>query len=181
MKLRYPAATLALAVLAACVPSVQPPPPRPAPAPSPTPTRAPPPPVASPSFDNWMDAPRTPGDWFYKAIPPYSYAAYGRSDTDFAFVLRCDRANRLVSLGRVSGQQGQQPMQIRTETLTRLLTAAPRRGSMETLLAADLPAADALLDAMAISKGRFAVEVPGETTLYLPSWPEVTRVIEDCR
>ncbi len=40
---------------------------------------------------------------------------------------------------------------------------------------------DPLLDAMAITRGRFAVEVEGETPLYLPAWAEVTRVIEDCR
>ncbi|MGE5953581.1 MAG: hypothetical protein ACM308_08200 [Qipengyuania vulgaris] len=38
-----------------------------------------------------------------------------------------------------------------------------------------------LLDAMALTKGRFAVETPGLPTLYLPAWAEVTRVIEDCR
>lgn len=44
-----------------------------------------------------------------------------------------------------------------------------------------LPANDPILDAMAFSKGRFAIETAGQQTLYLPSWPEVTRVIEDCR
>jgi len=39
----------------------------------------------------------------------------------------------------------------------------------------------ALLDAMALSKGRFAVELEGEAALYLPAWAEVSRVIEDCR
>jgi hypothetical protein len=34
---------------------------------------------------------------------------------------------------------------------------------------------------MALSKGRFAVEVDGEAPLYLPSYAEVSRVIEDCR
>ena len=38
-----------------------------------------------------------------------------------------------------------------------------------------------LLDAMAITRGRFAVEVEGEPGLYVPAWAEVTRVIEDCR
>ena len=44
-----------------------------------------------------------------------------------------------------------------------------------------MPARDPLLDAMAFSKGRFALEVAGLPTLYVPSYPEVTRVIEDCR
>jgi hypothetical protein len=44
-----------------------------------------------------------------------------------------------------------------------------------------LPARDPLLDAIAFSRGRFAVAVPGEPTLYVPSWTEISRVIEDCR
>ncbi|MDX1704632.1 MAG: hypothetical protein R3235_10110, partial [Altererythrobacter ishigakiensis] len=49
------------------------------------------------------------------------------------------------------------------------------------LVAANLPANDPLLDAMAITKGRFAIEVEGMEPLYIPAWAEVTRVIEDCR
>jgi hypothetical protein len=46
---------------------------------------------------------------------------------------------------------------------------------------ASVSAYDPLLDAIALSKGRFAVEVEGETTLYLPTWAEVSRLVEDCR
>ncbi|MDG2003332.1 MAG: hypothetical protein P8J20_08375 [Novosphingobium sp.] len=49
------------------------------------------------------------------------------------------------------------------------------------MIAVTLPASDPLLDAMAFSRGRFAVETAGLPTLYVPSWPEVSRVIEDCR
>jgi len=48
-------------------------------------------------------------------------------------------------------------------------------------LAVSLAARDPLLDAMAFSRGRFAVETAGLPTLYVPSWTEVSRVIEDCR
>lgn len=181
------AAAALCALAASCVPSPPqwvPPAPEPAPSPTPTPTPLPTPTPALPparSVDNWMDMPRTQGDWFYRAIPPYSYAAYGESERNFLFTFRCDKANRTVSLGRVSAQKSPQPMRIRAESAERLLTAQPRQGSIETLLGVDLDANDPLLDAMAISKGRFSVEVGGERTIYLPSWPEVTRVIEDCR
>ena len=49
------------------------------------------------------------------------------------------------------------------------------------VVALTLAARDSVLDAMAFSRGRFAVETAGLPTLYLPSWPEVSRVIEDCR
>jgi hypothetical protein len=44
-----------------------------------------------------------------------------------------------------------------------------------------LPARDALLDAIAFSRGRFALEAAGLETLYLPSYPEISRVVQDCR
>ncbi len=71
-------------------------------------------------------------------------------------------------------------MNIRTETSDRAVPAQ-QAGTGLSMLAATLPAADPLLAAMAFSKGRFAVETQGLATLYIPSWPEVTRVIEDCR
>lgn len=178
---------IALVLLGSCAtPQATPPAPRVAPAPPPdlapvavaTPTPAP---TLAPTYTDWMDAPRTPGDWFYVVRPPFTYAAFGASESDFAFVMRCDRAQATVSLGRVSAAAEERPMRIITETATRLLTGEPRQGGIEHLIAVDLPAGDGLLDAMAISKGRFAVEVAGEETLYIPSWPEVTRVIEDCR
>lgn len=187
MKLRLSAALLSATLVAACVPAARTPAPSPVPTPTqapqpvPTPTPTRPAPAPAPVHTNWMDAPRSPGDWFYKQAGGFSFAAYGASDTKFDFVMRCDRAARSIALGRVSNQTQAQPMRIRTESTDRLLNAQPRQGSIETLLAADLSASDALLDAMAISKGRFAVETGGEATLYIPSWPEVTRVIEDCR
>lgn len=169
--------------LAGCVPA-----PEPTPAPSPTPVAPPdpepvaaPPQVVTPVYDDWMDAPQTPGDWFYAAIPPYTYAAYGPAATQPIASIRCDRANRVVSIGRTSAQTVSQPMTIRTESADRTFVAEPRQGSVEHLLAADLPAHDSFLDAIAFSKGRFMIEVAGEPALQLPAWPEISRVIDDCR
>jgi hypothetical protein len=71
-------------------------------------------------------------------------------------------------------------MRVRAESGDRLLDAVPGGGQLPTLVAR-LSAHDPFLDAIAFSKGRFAVEVQGLDPLYLPAWPEVTRVIEDCR
>lgn len=179
---------IAVILLASCstpaiIPAPEPTPePIPTPAPTPTPTPTPTPiPTLAPSFADWLDAPQSRGDWFYVVRPPFTYAAFGASESDFGFVMRCDPATRIVSLGRVSPAMEGRPMRILTETGPRLLDGVPRQGGIEHLIAVDLPARDPLLDAMAISKGRFAVEVAGEPTLYIPSWPEVTRVIEDCR
>jgi hypothetical protein len=42
-------------------------------------------------------------------------------------------------------------------------------------------ARDPLLDAIAFSRGRFAVEAEGRGRLILPADPVISRVVEDCR
>lgn len=165
--------TLALA-LSACVPPPSPAPPvqqRPSPAP------APPPPV--PVHSNWMDAPATQGDWSYRPAPGGGTALFGDSASGARFTMRCDTMARTIILSRAGQGSGGQ-MVVRTESQTRSL-AAKAIVSPLPAIEAKLAASDRLLDAMALSKGRFAVEVAGMPTLYLPSWAEVTRVIEDCR
>ena len=49
------------------------------------------------------------------------------------------------------------------------------------MLTAEIPAKDPLLDAMAFSRGRFAIMLDGQAPLIVPSWVEVTRVVEACR
>jgi hypothetical protein len=166
-----------LVALGACVPA-----PKPTPAPTPAPVATPTPtPRPVPTYSNWMDAPQTPGDWFYIPQAGASIAAFGPAERQPLFAMRCDMASRTISLGRTSPSQAPRPMTIRTETATRTFSASPAQGSVEHLVAASLQASDRFLDAIAFSKGRFAVEVVGEPTLYVPSWPEITRVIEDCR
>jgi hypothetical protein len=48
-------------------------------------------------------------------------------------------------------------------------------------LSADVPAYDSFLDSIASSRGRFVVGVTGQPALVVPPWPEIARVIEDCR
>lgn len=127
-----------------------------------------------------MDAPQTPGDWFYRAQANGGLAWFGDQGSEARFALRCDRAARSIALVRTAQAAGPTTMTIRSETATRTVAATPARGELPAL-EARLAASDPLLDAIAFSKGRFAVEVPGAPTLYMPSWAEVTRVIEDCR
>lgn len=191
MTKRFPAAGLALCAslsLAACVP----PSPEPTPVPSPSPTPAPsptqaqpeaaPPQVVTPSFDNWMDAPQTPGDWTYVAEGGETLAVFGtgRTSETVDLIIRCDRQSGRIGIARAGSAQGQVEMLVRTETQDRRLTATPMQ-SGAPLIVAQLAASDPLLDAIAFSKGRFAVDVTGTQPIYAPAWPEITRVIEDCR
>ncbi|MFB0610980.1 hypothetical protein [Aurantiacibacter poecillastricola] len=179
-------ALLGALTLAACVPPSPEPTLVPSPSPTPSPTQAQPeaapPQVVSPSFDNWMDAPQTPGDWTYVAEAGETLAVFGTGNTTDTvdLILRCDPGSRRIGIAR-SGQASRQvEMLIRTETQDRRLTASPSASS-RPLIVAELAASDPLLDAMAFSKGRFAVEVAGVQPIFVPAWPEVTRVVEDCR
>ncbi|HWK41674.1 MAG TPA: hypothetical protein VNR60_07045 [Croceibacterium sp.] len=172
-------ASLALsAALAACVPAPQQTPaptpaPAPAPAPAPSPAPAPLPQQAPPFAGHWMDAPVTPGDWTYAG----GAARFGNSGATPQLTLRCDRPSGSVEIVRSGSVASPSPMVIRTETAERSVNASAGQEGMT----ARIPARDSLLDAMAFSRGRFSVEVGELPALLVPAWPEVTRVIEDCR
>ena len=182
LKTIRPAAALACFGLACCVP----PAPEPTPAPPqrqtvdvPVVTQANPPARVVPPPTNWIDAPQTPGDWRYARVDGGSLARFG-AGADPVFGLGCMASSRRVVLLRYGMSSAVDvPMVIRTETTDRALSAKPANDGQG--VSAALPAGDPLLDAMAFSRGRFAVETQGAAPLYLPSWPEVSRVIEDCR
>ena len=145
----------------------------------------PPPPSASPArvYDNYLDAPASPGNWRYLAQNGITSAQYGPSGQRGVFEMIC--AAGQISL--VRGLQSPSPeiaangriMRITTETTDRQFATANERDGIAAI--ARFAPRDSLLDAMAITRGRFVVELEGEETLYLPAWPVVSRVIEDCR
>ncbi|WP_086739526.1 hypothetical protein [Erythrobacter colymbi] len=183
MKAGLPLLALA-AALTACAPAAKAPPVATAgtPAPRPPVVAAParPEPLPAPVDMHWMDAPLTPGAWRYHSHDEGTTALFLATDRSGGFMMVCERASGRMLLWREGTIAGPRIMTIRTETATRTLRAAPK---METMpyAAADTAAGDPLLDAMALSKGRFAVEVEGLAPLILPSHAEVSRVIEDCR
>lgn len=165
--------------IAACVPA---PDSTPAPAPTPAatmsaPAPTPTPPPAPPAFESWIDAPQTPGTWSYRATTTGSIALFGEPQQGARFTIECNLQARSVILARASAGDSSTVMTIRTETLDRTLAAQPESATVT----ANLTTRDPLLDAMALTRGRFAVEMPGANALYLPNWGEVARVIEDCR
>lgn len=175
---RLIAPAIAILALAGCSAQVIPPPPSaPAPAPTQAPRPAPPPP---PPPANWQDAPATPGDWNWSMEGGRSTARFAGGLLAFA----CDRASGRVQLTR-QGLAGTPagtdvPLTISTTSVTRSVTGSQIRGPSPSIVV-NFAARDSLLDAMAFSRGRFAVQAPGLPALYVPSWPEIGRVIEDCR
>lgn len=146
-----------LVLLDACVAPRQAPPPAPVPTPMPTPVPPPPPPPA-----DWRDRAYSPGDWSYAREGSASVARYGT-----ALELRCHSGAVTLAVVGASG-----PMIVRTSygDTARNADAGGLR----------LPATDPLLDQIAYTRGRFMVSAGG-TELILPAWPEVQRVVEDCR
>ncbi len=107
----------------------------------------------------------------------------GQSVATFAnglLQLRCDKASGTIILDRQGSAPGTVPMRVTTAATTRALTGTGVTAPASAIRVS-LPARDPLLDAMAFSRGRFALDAAGLPTLYIPSWPEVSRVIEDCR
>ena len=92
--------------------------------------------------------------------------------------IQCTRASRQVTISRASAVAAG-AMTVWTTSAQR---SVPARYEPATLrLSADLAASDTLLDAIAFSRGRFALAVTGTSTQVVPAWPEIARVIEDCR
>lgn len=179
MRLRAGLIVLASLALTCCsTPAPQPPPAPPSARPSPAPG-----PVASnrpvPRADSWRDVQQTPGDWRYGPVDGGSVAQFVSGGSP-VFGVGCMAGSRRVVLLRYGVAAGDgAPMIVRTTSGDRALTTRPSTDGKDA--SAALAASDGLLDAMAFSRGRFAVETSEAPTLHLPSWPEVTRAIEDCR
>ena len=175
-----PAMVAAVAVLlGSCV--------APAPAPPPPgPPRAPPPAAALPAApvgEDWRDVPLTPGSWAYRTEGAVSVAQFGPAGGAAAFALRCDHATRRITFSRAAPAAG-----VAAPAMLGFVTsfgnfAYPARAAagQPPAMTAQVPAADPNLDKLAFSRGRFLVTLGGTARLVIPAWPEVGRVIEDCR
>ena len=138
--------------------------------------------AAVPAAPAWEQMAVSPGTWAYRPDPQWPVALFGQPGAQASFAVRCDRALRRILLQRAVRQPFDvaAQMTIRSTTAevsypTSVLAWAP------TYLTVEIAASEPLLDAMAISRGRILISVSGQTPLVLPSWVELTRVIEDCR
>ena len=123
--------------------------------------------------DNWLDIPVTPGDWAWSQDEGASVSRFGEG----LVAITCDASTSQVIV-LVDDAQGEgADVTIVTETETRALRGERRDGSLTVTLDAE----DDLLDAMAFSRGRFGIFRVGREPIMLRSWPEISRVIEDCR
>ena len=176
MSVRKVALIVSLGALAACVPQREAPPPQQPQAQPPQQQRLPPPP---PAPQDWRDIPLTGGSWFYNNEGGTTQALFGPPNSEALFIVRCNRSARQVTLLRAGPATGN-VMTIRTSSSARNLPLSVQAEPLPYVYST-VAASDPILDAMAFSRGRFTVEVPGTPMLVIPAWPEPARVVEDCR
>ena len=118
-------------------------------------------------FDSTRTAPLSPGQWSYSASVGGSEARFGA-----IFSIRCDRTTRRVTLRRI------EPVATAPSAMTIGTDLAVRTIATGGVVANT----DAVLDAIAFSRGRFIVSGGGGgSQLVLPASPEAARSIDDCR
>jgi len=118
------------------------------------------------------------GMWMYAQTADGSEATFANASAQPQLTVHCTRATRLVSIARPATAAAPF-MLIWTSTQTK---SAPASFNPATnRLTAEFGAYDALLDAIAFSRGRAAFSVGTGPALVVPVWAEIPRVIEDCR
>jgi hypothetical protein len=132
-------------------------------------------PLATPDFTYAIPL---AGRWSYAPAPDGAAATFLNASALPQLTIRCVRASRRVSLSRAAS--GAVPfLTVWTSSTTRSVPASFDPATARITI--QLGAFDPLLDALAFTRGRFAVYVAGSPALVLPVAPEVARVIEDCR
>jgi hypothetical protein len=130
---------------------------------------------ASPDFST---TPPRAGSWGYVAEAGGSSARFVDSSGTARIVVQCAIATRRVTIAQASAAPGA-TLSVWTTSMTRALPARFDANGMRVV--AEVAANDPLLDAIAFSRGRIAVQVPGSAAIVAPSSPEAARTVEDCR
>lgn len=130
---------------------------------------------ATADYSYW---PVSPGSWMYRAVPGGSEASFVDGSGAARMVIACGKLTRLVTLSRISAAPASS-LSIWTSSLSRNLPSRFDQASGRVI--AQIGAADPLLDAIALSRGRVVVSMPGSPAFVLPTGAEVDHVVEDCR
>lgn len=127
----------------------------------------------------WATCPVLDGEWAYRAAVAGQNATadFHTSDGEHLLEIRCEPEDGGVVISAANNSNDAAQILFRTETQSRIVTGETSEGWISTSFAAG----DDLLDAIAFSHSRFAVEVEGDASYILPTRPEITRIIEDCR
>jgi hypothetical protein len=136
-------------------------------------------PTPTAPLQDWRDAPLTAGAWRWSASDGRSVASFGLAGQVSLVTLTCVTRGT-VQLTHAGTASAAAPLVVTTSAGTFPLMSDPLVAGA-TGMTVTLPARAPALDAIAFSRGRFVIEVAGQAPSYLPAWPEVSRVVEDCR
>jgi hypothetical protein len=133
---------------------------------------------AAPAIPDMSTATPLPGTWSWSQTASGSEGTFSDASARPQLTIRCTRLSRFVTLSRPASAAAPS-LSVWTSTQTRSLPA--KFDPATARLSADLAAFDPLLDAIAFSRGRFAVGLAGQPPLVVPPWADVARIVEDCR
>ena len=138
-------------------------------------------PVTSDRYQgDWSVADLGPGDWRYTRDGAASQALFAAASAPSA-ILRCSAGQISLIRDALVPADTAAFLTVRTSFGDRQLPLRPVPGAGARMMGATLPAADPLWDQMLYSRGRFVVEATRNAPLLLPTRPELSRVVEDCR
>jgi hypothetical protein len=133
--------------------------------------------AGAPVASNLESAMPIAGRWTFAPTAAGSEATFATSSGQPQLTIQCTRATRRIAL--IKPGAASPSIWVWTSSQKKSLPATYDAAAAR--VRAELPAFDSLLDAIAFSRGRFGVSVTGSPVLVLPAWPEVARVIDDCR
>jgi hypothetical protein len=136
------------------------------------------PPATQPAAPDFTYAIPIAGSWTFAPAPDGSAATFLNASAMPQLTIRCARATRRVSIAK-PGSVAVPLLYVWTSTMTRGVPASFDPATARITI--QIPAYDPLLDALAFSRGRIAIYAANQPALVVPAWPELARVVEDCR
>ncbi len=125
------------------------------------------------------------GNWTYAATADGSEATFSNPSALPQLSIRCTRVTRRITVAKPATAAAPF-MYVWTSSAVRSVPAS--FNPLTNRISIEVTSNDPLLDALAFSRGRIGVIVPqsaGATAqsvqLVVPAWPEIARVVEDCR
>ena len=118
-----------------------------------------------------------PGNWAYAANADGSEAVFADANNQPQLSLRCVRSIRRVVVSKPATAAAP-TLSVWSSTATKTFPATYDAGTAR--VTAQIANWDPILDAVAFSRGRFAVATNAQP-LVVPSWSDISRIVEDCR
>ncbi|MEP7129892.1 MAG: hypothetical protein ABI770_02055 [Sphingomicrobium sp.] len=118
------------------------------------------------------------GSWIYSQGTGGGEASFLNASALPQVTIRCALPTQRITIAKPASVAAPL-LTVWTSSQTRALPASFNPATQR--LSAEVAASDPLLDAIAFSRGRFGVSVAAAGALVVPTWAEVTRVVENCR